>query len=75
MDNWRRIDIDALDPESNITLEELIPEVDPISPDEIQQRTSNLRTLLSKGAYSDAISLATSEPPYGAEELGKVCIN
>lgn len=73
MEDWRRIDIDALEPENNLTLQDLIPEVDPISSEELQQRISNLRTLISKGAFQDAISLITEQPPYGADAEGKVC--
>ncbi|KAH3675800.1 hypothetical protein WICPIJ_009253 [Wickerhamomyces pijperi] len=71
MEDWRRIDIDALDPENNLTLEDLIPEVEPVSQAELQQRVTNLRTLMSKGASKDAISLITEQPPYGADAEGK----
>lgn len=73
MEDWRRIDIDALDPENNITAEDLAPEVPPVSADEVQSIISNIRTLISKGSYSDAILYATEQAPYGADESSKVC--
>jgi actin related protein 2/3 complex subunit 5 len=73
MEDWRRIDIDALDPENFISAEELTPEVPPVSSQEVQSKITNIRTLISKGSHSDAITLAVEEPPYGADEESKVC--
>ncbi|CEP23463.1 unnamed protein product [Cyberlindnera jadinii] len=71
MEDWRRIDIDALDPENTMTLEELTPEVPPVSSQEVSSKINNIRTLISKGSHGDAILLAVDEPPYGADEQSK----
>lgn len=70
-EDWRRIDIDALDPENTIQPEDLIPPTDPISSAEIQQQISNIRQYISKGSYSEAVQFATSAPPYGASPNDK----
>lgn len=73
MEDWRRIDIDALDPENFVSVEELAPEVPPVSAQEVQSKINNIRTLISKGSHSDAVLLALDEPPYGADAESKVC--
>lgn len=73
MEDWRRIDIDALDPENFVSVEELSPEVPPVSAQEVQSKINNIRTLISKGSHSDAVLFALDEPPYGADVESKVC--
>ncbi|CCH44354.1 Actin-related protein 2/3 complex subunit 5 [Wickerhamomyces ciferrii] len=75
MEDWRRIDIDALDPEAQIIAEELKPEVAPVSAEEVQTRISTLRSYISKGAFTDAIGFLTEDPPYGADDASKVSVN
>lgn len=70
-EDWRRIDIDALDPENTIQPEDLIPPTDPVSAEQLQAEISQLRQFISRGSYSDALQHATSAPPYGASIQGK----
>jgi len=74
MEDWRRIDIDALDPDSQLTAEDLKPEVSAVSPEEVQSKISTIRSYISKGAFNDAILFITEDPPYGADDASKVCV-
>lgn len=74
MEDWRRIDIDALDTENQILAEELKPDVPPVSAEEVQSKISTLRSYISKGSYNDAILFITEDPPYGADESSKVSL-
>lgn len=74
MEDWRRIDIDALDPENQILAEELKPDVPPVSAEEVQSKISTLRSYISKGSYNDAMLFITEDPPYGADESSKVSL-
>lgn len=72
MEDWRRIDIDALDTENQVTKEDLIPgTIDPVSPAEVQQQITAIRSYISKGAFADGLAYITSNPPYGALEQDK----
>lgn len=71
MEDWRRIDIDAFDKDSHIQPEELVPECQPVSAQEVATLQQNINSLVSKGSFSDAISLVTSNPMYGAEPQSK----
>lgn len=74
IEDWRRIDIDAIDPENQISAEELKPEVTPVSSEEVQSRISTLRSYTSKGSYNDANPFITEDPPYGADDASKVSV-
>lgn len=73
MENWRRIDIDAFDPDSGrLTAQDLIPPNEtPVTLQDLQSKISQLRSLASSGAMDSAVKLATSDPPYGADESTK----
>ncbi|CCE65220.1 hypothetical protein TPHA_0K00860 [Tetrapisispora phaffii CBS 4417] len=72
MEDWRRIDIDAFDPEARLRPEDLVPNYGTtITLSELQPKISQLRSLASSGDMSSAIQLATSEPPYSADEQTK----
>lgn len=71
--DWRRIDIDAYDPESGrLTVKDLIPpNQKPVTMQELEPKINQLRTFASSGDSNSAIQLATSDPPYGADEATK----
>ncbi|QLQ80590.1 hypothetical protein HG537_0D05910 [Torulaspora globosa] len=73
MDNWRRIDIDAFDPDSGrLTAQHLIPPNQVlVTLQDIQPKISQLRSLASSGDMISAIQLAVNDPPYGADEITK----
>lgn len=73
MDNWRRIDIDAFDPESGrLSAQDLIPPNETVvTLQELQPKISQLRSLASSGSMDSAVKLATSDPPYGADDSTK----
>lgn len=73
MDNWRRIDIDAFDPDSGrLTAQDLIPPNEvPVTLEDLQPKISQLRSLSSSGDMSSAVQLAVEDPPYGADESTK----
>lgn len=73
MEDWRRIDIDAFDPDSGrLTVKDLIPPYESIvTLQELQPRISQLRSLATSGDMNSAIQLATSDPPYSADENTK----
>lgn len=73
MDNWRRIDIDAFDPDSGrLTAQDLIPPNEvPVTLQDIQPKISQLRSLASSGDMLSAIQLAVNDPPYGADDTTK----
>lgn len=72
--NWRTINIDALDPESsyNFDLTSLTPAVQPISTADVQTLAGQIRQLLRGGNAEGALIGALENPPYGADEAGKV---
>lgn len=73
MSDWRRIDIDAFDPESGrLTAADVTPPyASQVTLAELQPKISQLRTLASSGDMQSAVALATSEPPYSADAEGK----
>lgn len=73
MSDWRRIDIDAFDPESGrLTTQDLVPPYQAqVSLQDIQPKISQLRSLASSGDMKGAIELATSEPPYSGDDATK----
>lgn len=72
--NWRTINIDALDPDSpaNFDLTSLTPAVAPVSTADVQSLASQIRQLLRGGDNEGALQGALENPPYGADEKGKV---
>ena len=69
MSDWRRIDIDAFDPDSRLTVEDLVPPYDrQITLEELQPKMQQLRTLSSGGDTRSALQLITQDPPYSANE-------
>lgn len=73
MEDWRRIDIDAFDPESGrLTALDLIPPyVQSTNPQVVQQQVSQLKSFATSGDIASAIQLVTSDPPYGADDSTK----
>ncbi|ODV61387.1 Arc15p [Ascoidea rubescens DSM 1968] len=68
MEDWRRIDIDALDPESRLTDEQLrLVDTDLVSYDDVLLKSRQVKALLSKGNYSDSLRLALTNPPYHSD--------
>ncbi|CCH60266.1 hypothetical protein TBLA_0C04700 [Henningerozyma blattae CBS 6284] len=68
--DWRRIDIDAFDPESGrLTEKDLIPPYpNNVTLQDIEPTINQLRNLASSGDSISAIKLATSDPPYSGDE-------
>lgn len=73
--NWRTINIDQLDPESsyNFDLSTLTPAVQPVSTQDVQTLAGQVRQLLRGGNPEGALRGALENPPYGADDQGKVC--
>lgn len=73
--NWRTINIDALDPDSpaNFDLTSLAPSVTPVSTADVQSLAGQIRQLLRGGDSEGALQGALENPPYGADDKGKVC--
>ncbi|KAK9374370.1 actin-related protein 2/3 complex subunit 5 [Lipomyces chichibuensis] len=75
--DFRRIDIDVLDPENNIEPEYLIPpsiaNLPPLSVPEIQSIGQSIRGSLSRGDHFGALQAALDQPPYtSSEEIKKI---
>jgi hypothetical protein len=72
--NWRTINIDALDPDSpaNFDLSTLTPAVQPVSTADVQSLAGQIRQLLRGGDSEGALQGALENPPYGADDKGKV---
>jgi hypothetical protein len=75
--NWRTINIDALDPDSpaNFDLSSLTPAVVPVSTADVQNNAQQIRQLLRGGDNEGALQGALENPPYGADDKGKVRYN
>lgn len=72
--NWRSINVDALDPESsyNFDLTTLTPAIEPISTADVQTLAGQIRQLSRGGNAEGALRGALENPPYGADDQGKV---
>ena len=72
--NWRTINIDLLDPDSsaNFDLTSLTPNVQPISTEDVQTLAGQVKQLLRGGDSEGALRGALENPPYGADDKGKV---
>ncbi|CAH01406.1 Arc15 [Kluyveromyces lactis] len=73
MEDWRRIDIDAYDPESGrLTADDLKPPYShTVSLQELQPTIQQLRSYTSSGDFAAAVELFTTDPPYNADEQAK----
>uniref|UniRef100_A0A060TF04 Actin-related protein 2/3 complex subunit 5 n=1 Tax=Blastobotrys adeninivorans TaxID=409370 RepID=A0A060TF04_BLAAD len=69
--DFRKVDVDALDPDKVVSPEELVPPLPPVDPQEIEQRGQLIRQQLSKGDYIGALQVALDNPPYGGDERTK----
>ncbi|EPS36039.1 hypothetical protein H072_10402 [Dactylellina haptotyla CBS 200.50] len=69
--NWRLIDVDALDPELTYPAELLSPPFEPVPTSAIQQLGQQCRGLVQRGESSEALRIALESVPYGADEAGK----
>ena len=68
MEDWRRIDIDALDPELRLADEELHPvDTELITYNDVLAKSKQVKALLSRGSYADSLSLALADPPYNSD--------
>jgi actin related protein 2/3 complex, subunit 5 len=72
--NWRTYNVDALDPESsaNFDLSTLVPPVAPVSTQEVQSLSTQIRQLMRGGDNEGALRGALENAPYGADDRGKV---
>ena len=72
--NWRTIDIDKLDPEAstNFDLTTLTPAVQPVSTQDVQTLSGQIKQLQRGGDNEGALRGALENAPYGADEQGKV---
>lgn len=71
MDDWRRIDIDALEPETHLAKEDLLPDLAPVPHDQIVAAASEIKRSLSLGQFLAALKTALDTPPYVSEEQTK----
>ncbi|SCU80001.1 LAFA_0B06942g1_1 [Lachancea sp. 'fantastica'] len=73
MEDWRRIDIDAFDPDSGRLVPEDLtpPNLKPVNAGEIESKISQLRSAATSGDFSTALQLVTNDPPYSADETTK----
>ncbi|CCK72780.1 Arc15p KNAG_0L01600 [Huiozyma naganishii CBS 8797] len=72
MTDWRRIDIDAFDPESRLKTEDLLPPyTTQVTLAELQPKITQLRNLSTSGDISAAVQLAMQDPPYSADGATK----
>lgn len=71
MEDWRRIDIDALEPENHLSKEDLIPDLPATSYDQIAALSKQVRSSLSLGQFLQALALVLDNPPYVADEQTK----
>ncbi|CDK25851.1 unnamed protein product [Kuraishia capsulata CBS 1993] len=71
MEDWRRIDIDAYDPDRGLTEEDLRPAAAPVTSQEVSTKAQQVRTLSGRGSFGDSLAYALTDPPYGADEGSK----
>ncbi|PQE03248.1 arp2 3 complex subunit protein [Rutstroemia sp. NJR-2017a BBW] len=72
-DNWRTINIDALDPDSstNFDISTLAPQFPPVSDADIRALAQQVRQLLRGGDAEGALRGALENAPYGGSEAVK----
>lgn len=72
MEDWRKIDIDALETDVFLTKEELVPPTDQtVTPDQVSLVINECKGKLTKGQFLDALRLGLNNPPYLTDELIK----
>lgn len=71
MDDWRRIDIDALEPENHLCKLDLIPQLNPVSHDEVVATARIVKQNLSLGQFLEALQAVLDNPPYVSEDSTK----
>ncbi|PVH13928.1 uncharacterized protein CXQ87_002047 [Candidozyma duobushaemuli] len=71
MEDWRRIDIDALEPENHLSKEDLVPDLPAVSYQDIEAVSKQVKQQLSSGQFVPALQLALDNPPYVADEATK----
>lgn len=70
MVNFRKIDVDALDPDNQV--DSFFSPQEPVSLEQIQTLSQQVKQILSKGDYVSALKYALDNPPYGGDENVKV---
>lgn len=72
MEDWRRIDIDALETDKFLTKEELIPQIpNPVDDNAITGIMSECKNNLTKGQFLQSLQAALDNPPYLSDEMVK----
>lgn len=71
MDNWRRIDIDALEYGKHMTKDELVPNLSPVSYEQAAAISKQAKAALSQGRFVEALVSVLDNPPYVADEPTK----
>ena len=71
MEDWRRIDIDALEPENHLSKQDLEPDLPPVSHDEITSIAQKVKQSLSLGQFLPALQTALDTPPYVSDQKTK----
>lgn len=71
MDDWRRIDIDALEPENHLCKLDLTPQLDPVSHADVAAVAQSVKQSLSLGQFLSALQTALNTPPYVADDATK----
>lgn len=71
MEDWRRIDIDALEPENHLLKQDLIPDLPPVSHDTVVSVSRSVKQALSLGQFLQALQSTLDTPPYVADEATK----
>ncbi|CDO58082.1 hypothetical protein DV451_001682 [Geotrichum candidum] len=66
--NFRKLNVDQYDPSKHLSIQDLLPELPPVSDADIKARATEVRSLLSSGDYSRALAVSLSDPPYGGSE-------
>lgn len=70
--NFRKLNVDQYDPSKFLTIQDLLPELPPVSDADIKARATTVRSLLSSGDYSGALATSLNDPPYGGSDDIKV---
>lgn len=71
MEDWRRIDIDALEPENHLSAKDLVPDLEPVSHAEIASVSQQVKAQLSQGQLVEALQAALDTPPYVSDDSTK----
>lgn len=69
--NFRKIDIDALDPENQVSAADFMPALRPVTMDEVVSKQQQVKQASSRGDHVGALSVALQDPPYGGDEQVK----